>query len=223
MRKCAYCSKEAELTREHIVPNFLYKLNPDAKFGYHPRADTFLKWEAQIKDVCAHCNNELLSKVDDYAKRFYAENGIQNLVTTEKEFTLKYDFQWLSRVLLKITYNCVRFKNEHANWLRPFRDYILHGVDFPGHLKLKLGVEVIPCYKIQPHDRKHLPPELVNAEYLPPHMIRMGAVQGLSHERVFPRYVAVNNYMFVVVIFSKKLGKHSLMLLFVHLLPQCRT
>lgn len=207
MRKCAYCEKEAELTREHIVPSFLYRLNPDAKFGYHPHADTFLKWEAQIKDVCTQCNNGPLSKVDAYAKRFFEENGVHNLVTTEKTSTLRYDFQLLSRMLLKITYNCLRFKNEQLNWLRPFREYILQGVNSPSHLKLDLGVEVVPCYKIQPSDRRHMPTELANAEYLPPHMFRMGTISGLSSDRLFCRYVAVNNFVFVVIISSKKLGQ----------------
>ncbi len=62
--RCAYCRYESQLTREHVVPNFLYKANPSAKFGYNVRADKFMIWEAQVKDVCANCNNNYLSKVD---------------------------------------------------------------------------------------------------------------------------------------------------------------
>src|SRR5687768_9028052 len=97
MRMCAYCSKEADLTREHIVPKFLYEQHPLAKFGYNFKADTFLSWEAQIKDVCQKCNNDLLSKVDAYGKRFCLENRIDTFVTTERECKLTYDFDWLSR------------------------------------------------------------------------------------------------------------------------------
>ena len=54
---CAYCGNIAPLTREHVVPSFVYKKNPLGKFGYNPKADAFITYEAQIKDVCAECNN----------------------------------------------------------------------------------------------------------------------------------------------------------------------
>src|SRR6185295_15223567 len=105
---CAYCSKQAQLTREHIIPSFVYAANPLAKFGYNPRARQFIHWEAQIKDVCARCNNELLSIVDGYAKRFCVANRIDLLVTTEKTFQFTYDWSWLCRFLLKVTFNSMR-------------------------------------------------------------------------------------------------------------------
>ena len=98
---CAYCSSEAELTREHIVPNFLYRANPRAKFGFNPKADRFITWEAQIKDVCLNCNGLYLSKLDSYAHQFCLENGIDRPITDEKTIRFVYDFSLLSRFLLK--------------------------------------------------------------------------------------------------------------------------
>ena len=59
-----------------------------AKFGFNLQADRFISWEAQIKDVCSACNNELLSKVDVYAKRFFIENRIDRLITDEKRIEI---------------------------------------------------------------------------------------------------------------------------------------
>jgi len=127
--KCAYCSREAQLTREHVVPNFIYKQNPQAKFGYNPKADQFVLAEIQIKDVCAICNNEHLGKLDAYASQFYEQNEIGHFVTNEKKMRLAYDYALLSRFLLKVTFNCMRFKGDDTAWIKPFSDYILYGVD----------------------------------------------------------------------------------------------
>ena len=89
---CAYCSNEAELTREHIVPNFLYRANPRAKFGFNPKADRFITWEAQIKDVCLKCNGHHLSKLDSYAHQFCSENGIDRPNYRQKNNSIRLRF-----------------------------------------------------------------------------------------------------------------------------------
>lgn len=202
---CAYCGNAAELTREHIVPSFLYKANPLAKFGYNLKADRFITWEAQIKDVCSRCNNDYLSKVDGYAKEFLSENKVDRLITNQHHVTMAYDFGFLCRFLLKVTFNCLRFKGQDTHRLIPFSDYILYGVDYPGTLGIKIGVEVLPCHKIADHERESLPDTLKESDYLPPHMIRIGQIIGLTTERLFARYVSINNFFFHLLIFKRSM------------------
>jgi hypothetical protein len=188
------------------VPSFLYKTNPLAKFGYNLKADRFISWQAQIKDVCSRCNNDLLSKVDAYANRFFMDNRIDRMVTREKRIEISYEFSWLCRVLQKITFNCLRFKGQDTDWLTPFSDFILYGADYPANLGVKLGVEVTPCHKITESERILLPEESKAWEYIPPHLIRIGQTSGLPSKRILGRYVFINNFCFHVLIFQRPIG-----------------
>lgn len=79
MPSCAYCAREAPLTREHLIPAFMY--------DYQKQFTPFIEWselaektvggELQIKDVCAPCNNGPLSALDDYGWRMLTEYGLQ--------------------------------------------------------------------------------------------------------------------------------------------------
>ena len=187
MSGCAYCGKPGPLTKEHVAPSFLYKANPGSDFGFNLRAGRFISGETQIKDVCSICNNEHLSQLDQYARDFYVQNGIHCLVTVEKTIRLRYDFLLLSRFLLKVTYNCLRYKAQDEEWLVPFRDYILHGSKRPIRPAMKIGVEVTPCQKITETQRARLPESLKNSEYMPTHSIRVGQVGGIRSAKVFAR------------------------------------
>src|SRR5262245_37975395 len=47
-RTCAYCGNPGPLTREHVVPDFLYRDFPDQKLGYHEQAKKFLTFDAMV-------------------------------------------------------------------------------------------------------------------------------------------------------------------------------
>lgn len=200
---CAYCGNIAPLTREHVVPSFIYKRNPLGKFGYNPKADAFITYEAQIKDVCAECNNRHLSALDGYLKYFCDDNDLDRLVTDEKSVRVRYDFSLLCRALLKLSFNCQRFRGSSTGWLRPFSDYILYGVDSPGSIGVKLAVEVLPCHKITEQERQRFEGEAKTWEYLPPHAIRLGQIGGQVSECLFIRYVFLKNFCFFLVMFSR--------------------
>jgi hypothetical protein len=208
-QSCAYCGDVAELTREHVVPNFIYKSNPLGKFGYNPRADAFINWEAQVKDVCARCNNQHLSVLDSYLKYVYKDNHIDTLITDENPVRFRYDFVLLCRALLKLSYNCLRFKGSDTVWLKPFSDYILYGVDYPGHLGVKLGVEVLRCHKITEEERKYMDGEVKAWLYLPPHVIRFGQIGGKAVGDLLVRYVFLKNYCFYIIIFQRSIGRRA--------------
>ena len=87
------------------------------------------------------CNKEHLSKLDGYADQFCAQNRIDSLIKDEKIISFIYDSSLLLRFLLKVTFNCLRYKRQDTEWIRPFSDYILYGVDRPVGLLVKLGIE----------------------------------------------------------------------------------
>ncbi|MDR3594917.1 hypothetical protein [Clostridium sp.] len=70
--KCAYCNQENEISREHIIPKSIIDLFPECDYVYSRRPGEKVKVykdESKIKDVCVKCNNEELSKLDDYGKK----------------------------------------------------------------------------------------------------------------------------------------------------------
>ncbi|WP_143561181.1 hypothetical protein [Sporosarcina sp. P20a] len=77
-----------------------------------------------IKDVCAVCNNEKLSELDQYVlemvkRYFYKEYG------PEQQIDVMYDYNLLSRFLMKTCYNSDRSFKLNSDWFRENRQYIL--------------------------------------------------------------------------------------------------
>jgi len=111
---------------------------------------------------------------------------------------------------LKLTYNGIRFRGGDILLVKPFCDYILYGVDLPGHLAVKISAEVIPCHRITDHERTLLEGEAMTWSYIPPHVIRLGQMGGTAAEHLFVRYVFVKNYCFYVVIFQRSMQSQTL-------------
>jgi hypothetical protein len=103
---CAFCESPGPLTREHVWPRWLHA-SGDYPLKYHSIPDKVLPAEQVVKDVCAECNNGPLSSLDDYAKSLhnrYFSKGYQSI----KNATFKYDFEKLTKWLLKVSYNSAR-------------------------------------------------------------------------------------------------------------------
>ena len=111
MAQCAYCSQDRKLTREHIVPSFLYKRQSratDDKYGWSDKAGKYIQGEHKIRDVCGDCNNGPLSKLDEYGSRFLKENGFDNELMLDKNFEIRYEYDLLLRWFLKLSFNAAR-------------------------------------------------------------------------------------------------------------------
>jgi hypothetical protein len=103
---CAFCRKPGPLTREHIWPKWLHASH-DYSLKYHSAPDKVLPAEHIIKDVCAECNNGPLSALDDYVKSLHHRYFSKSYQTIKKT-TFKYDFEKLTKWLLKVSYNSAR-------------------------------------------------------------------------------------------------------------------
>lgn len=114
---CAYCKKENRLTKEHLWPNSLHKRLYNANqqsesYFWLSRLQRVIPSEPTIKDVCAHCNNVVLSELDDYICRLFDTYFINICQFNEKIF-FEYDYHFLKRWLLKMSYNSARIHSAH--------------------------------------------------------------------------------------------------------------
>ena len=103
---CVYCGQTAPLTREHIWPKWLHDTG-EYSLKYHSKPDKVLPSEHVIKDVCSQCNNGQLSELDSYAKSLHQRYFNKDYQSIKKEI-FKYDFEKLSKWLLKVSYNSAR-------------------------------------------------------------------------------------------------------------------
>jgi hypothetical protein len=103
---CAFCRKPGPLTKEHIWPKWLHD-SIDYSLNYHPLPDKVLPAEQVIKDVCAECNNGPLSALDNYVRSLH-HRYFSKAYQAIKKTNFKYDFEKLTKWLLKVSYNSAR-------------------------------------------------------------------------------------------------------------------
>lgn len=138
---CAYCNKEKQATKEHIIPKGIIDLFPECNLSYSG-FDKVHGGEATIKDVCSECNNGQLSKLDKYGKEFVETYFINNYNKGDK-VDVDYDYNRLIRWLLKIIYNNERSYHRDVEWFKKNIDYILDGGNLQyGNISLFAGLAV---------------------------------------------------------------------------------
>lgn len=197
LKRCAYCHESGSLTREHIIPAFLYRLHPDQKFGYLKKADRYLEYEAVVRDVCRSCNSGLLRSLDDYGKLFYEQNRCYRTFKSQLRINVRYDYEMLLRWLLKISYNAVRAAGGDTNTLSACANFILYSAPLP--FQVNLLIEVIRNAPINDDERLSLLPELRHIDSLSAKRFRVGSVFDLPEGSVC-RFVAINAFYFYIIL-----------------------
>ncbi|HAS8250657.1 TPA: hypothetical protein I7673_22635 [Vibrio vulnificus] len=127
MSICAYCKTDKKLTREHIIPAFLYEFQKEhgGHEGWNEKAGKVLESEAKIKDTCAPCNNEKLGELDGQAKSMLESAGLFTENFVAKSVCLNYDYNHLSRWLLKVAFNSARATGNAPTIFNKHIPYIL--------------------------------------------------------------------------------------------------
>ncbi|EKO3407934.1 hypothetical protein R1U54_000069 [Vibrio fluvialis] len=127
MSICAYCGEDGKVTREHIIPDFLYKYQKDygGHVGWNDKAKKIVPSEGKIKDVCATCNNVALGGLDGFAKTMLQESGVLTQNYLQPNLNLKYDYNLLKRWLLKISFNSARAADNNPYAFKRFIQYML--------------------------------------------------------------------------------------------------
>jgi len=100
MTDCKYCGKERKLTREHIVPAYMYDFQKELEIkvtGWNEVAGKMVGGELKIKDVCAVCNNGVLSELDDYSKNLLQTSGLLVQSYDKEQISFIYNYDLLLR------------------------------------------------------------------------------------------------------------------------------
>ncbi|OIR07839.1 hypothetical protein GALL_101210 [mine drainage metagenome] len=118
MSVCAYCRQDRPLTREHVIPAFMYNFQKQLEqsvIGWNEVAQRMVGGEGKVKDVCADCNNRVLGELDAYGKQMLINSGLLVQNYTKRELTLQYDYSLLLRWLLKVSFNSSRTDDAHSH------------------------------------------------------------------------------------------------------------
>jgi hypothetical protein len=136
---CAYCSKESQLTKEHIIPEALLDVFAECKFTI--RGDNYFQADATVKDVCFVCNNEVLSPLDEYGSELIKRYFVKEYDPTE---TLEFEYEYLKliRWLLKLAYNNERAMNRNGQLFADYIKFINGETDESPRLSVFAGLAV---------------------------------------------------------------------------------
>lgn len=210
MKQCAYCEKtNVKFTAEHVVSRgFLNKYHRIGT-GYARVYDKYTQNFLTVNDVCQECNNGILSVLDNYFLDFYGDNIPEELIDENSVLVIKYNFDRLSRWLLKTLYNSER---KHTYDIVPkklhrFKNYIL-GKDkrnkiFKIYLELLQDVPTEEIRKLTKDDSIQVPKKLA--------FLRMGTAvfsdQIKTGVKDLIKHFTSSNFVFHVFILDK--GKHK--------------
>jgi hypothetical protein len=139
MPTCAYCKLEGPVTREHVIPAFIYDFQKSLESsitGWNEVAQKMVGGELKVKDVCAVCNNGRLANLDAYGKAFLQRSEILTANYTRLSVTLPYDFDLLVPWLLKISFNSSRTDGAHRYLFEPHVPYIMGNGGRPERSKI---------------------------------------------------------------------------------------
>lgn len=200
--KCAYCGGAGPFTKEHVFPAWLYKCTKDYdQQWFKGNPNNFTNDEIKIRDTCGPCNHGNLSLLDNYATTLY-KDYFGKFAEPGKTIPFAYDFDRLTRWLLKVSYNSARVnKSEDQNELSKLAGYILTGSSKPRHLNVFLRL-IIP-HRLPPEDYERLQQtqNYQGPKERQPELIRVGAEDSLFKPSLgVCRRVEINAYEFYVLL-----------------------
>ncbi len=202
MSICAYCGNEyryKELTKEHTVNKSLLNfMELQQAPGYARFSDNYTINYLTTKDVCADCNNGALSRLDKYSIEFMKDNSILNLYIDENtKLNINFDFNLLSRWLLKTIYNSER-KNGYAevqNKMHFYKKHILGKENIPFEIYLEILKDV---------SEEQIHKQNKSIDKLKP-FLKLGNVVFNSDKGIeYLKSFTINNFMFYIFILPRK-------------------
>ena len=150
MKKCAYCGStlgtpKHQKTDEHIIPASLIRLFPEQDITNNFGKTYVDNRGMTISDVCASCNNGILSKLDAYGQNiieqyFYETFNIKDYNTP---FAINLDPNLFARWILKITYNMLRTNKKTTTYISPTITYIMGEIEeYTNKLSIYMGTHI---------------------------------------------------------------------------------
>ena len=93
--------------------------------------------EPQVRDVCIECNSGVLSQLDSYICQLWDEY-FSNIVEQGAEVFFQYNYDLLSRWLIKMCFNSARIHNSDVKHLEKCREYVLGISPHPDNVAIHL-------------------------------------------------------------------------------------
>jgi hypothetical protein len=187
MKRCAYCGNGGIFSKDHVWPKCFHdRLKGRSYAHYSPKSGRVHGGEYVIRDVCRKCNNNKLSKLDDYFCSLY-DRYFNDPKGFDEVVVFEYDFDLLARCLLKIAFNTARSAGSESEPLERLAKYILEGGLRPDGVAI-IGELVSPTYI----GKKEIRPTMyrsILAKLLTPH-----------GSEVLVRVVAVNSFFFHLLV-----------------------
>jgi hypothetical protein len=112
MSACAYCGSVGPITREHLWPAALHRRLIDVSDEkqncfWLAKIKKEIPSEATVRDVCAQCNNIVLSDLDEYICQLF-DCSFVHIPKRYERVEFEYDYHRLKRWLLKMCFNSAR-------------------------------------------------------------------------------------------------------------------
>jgi hypothetical protein len=208
MPTCSYCAQDKSATREHIIPSWYYKHDPSPDdVGFMEKAKgKIVKTELVVRDVCADCNNGMLSDLDAYGKALFFGNFV-NYVYKDSHETFGYDYDKLIRWLLKVSYNSARAHASDIEILAQYKRVIMGKEPVPQDLKVRLRT-IAPAthgvYTVLPAQKDSLA-----ADH--PEWFRVGVFRVTDFDSMYWafRHITINSYCFLLYIPDLSPSSHA--------------
>lgn len=204
---CAYCGSQETLTREHLWPASLHSrlvaANKQTSNAFWlARLKKEIPSEPQIRDVCARCNNVVLSELDTYICQLF-DSAFIHIPNEGERVTFEHDYHLLKRWILKLCFNSARIHDSRDRYaLEAMRPYMLGRDDSLGK-SVQLFVQLSYPEQIPEEDLSpNAPPE--RPQIFRPSMNRAGhiffRVHGVGQKLL--RAVHLRSFTFFLAFFK---------------------
>lgn len=193
MPTCAYCDREAVMTREHIWPDWLLK-RTDYDRAFSARAGKIVSKDLTIRDVCGPCNYGPLSALDGYAKTLY-DRYIEHWVVEDQTVDFEYDHSKLMRWLLKVSFNSARMSNTDGGILAKYRSVLIEPAPVSPIFAVAFVGTIMPAHVIDPGQTAFRRINPTGARCGP---ILIPGYFGLQN--VLTRCILINSYIFTLLV-----------------------
>lgn len=127
---CFFCSANHNLTKEHIIPRWVFNKDPNAQFEVtlNGHKQTYNK---STIPACANCNSVLLNSLERYMQSLFA--GFSNKSKLLMRDDIAYIIRWLEIIDYKF-----QIMNLSKKFLSPKNDeHIPYLADFPLYMLLQ--------------------------------------------------------------------------------------
>lgn len=200
--KCAYCNLEGKMTKEHVIPNgFINKMDKKNSLTWNEKSPIGLvNADITIKDVCASCNNGVLSELDAYALKLILEYNNRISIYT-KDIYFRYNYDMLCRWLLKVCYNSARVNDgafDNSVYQKTI-NYILTGEKSESYIALYGMFAGTGCLNEKFAKHIHHLQEQRNFEI---DHFRIGPFR-INNNEVYScasRFIMINSFVFVLIV-----------------------